>query len=189
MSKNKAHWIKSPWTIGITTVVLGFILSMVHDYFKEIQFLTSLLSILRWAVNLIWTILDFDLKVWWVIGGLLLFILIIYFILKFEKEEIPKPEFYNYREDKFKLWRWSWEWYWSNTTKEWIILNLKAHCPKCDTKMQNHTVQNFLWFECPRCDLEATETYCDNQEKIERIILDNIDRKLYDKKNTQYQTS
>ena len=53
---------------------------------------------------------------------------------------------------------------------------MKAHCPKCNTPMAQHTNHWSIRFECPRCDYRAEDEECDQPDKIERIILDNADR-------------
>ena len=177
MTEKKEHWLKSNWTISVGTAIFSLLLTMGYDYSKEKPILTTVWSILKWIGNLVWTILNFDLKVWWILGSVFLFILIAFFVSKFKKEETFKPDFYSYREGRFKRWRWTWGWEWSDGKKAWLISNLTAHCPNCDTPMIDHSSMYGLSFDCPRCEFRASDQQCDEPHKIERIILDNIDRK------------
>lgn len=170
-------WIKSPWGISIGTAIFSLLLTMGYDYSKDKPILTTVWKVIVWFWDLLLNILNFNLKVWWILVALGLFILILYIIDKFKKEEAFKPDFYSYREGKFKRWKWTWNWNWSQSKNAWIISNMKAHCPNCDTPMIEHSSIYGLSFDCPRCDFRASDNQCDEPHKIERIILDNIDRK------------
>jgi len=175
------NWIKSPWTIGIATTILGFLLSMLNDNIKDVPVLTTIGSVFNWIGHLLWTILDFDIKVWWIILAIMLLILALWIYSKLEKKEITKPEFCEYREDNFTHWKWTWNWEYSNTRSGWVVTRMEAHCPKCHTPMMNNASFG-LNYTCPRCDYSAINDQCDNPVKIERVILDNIDRRI--KKNS-----
>lgn len=174
--KNK-KWIKSPWTISIGTAIFSFLLTMVRDYFKSKPIFTTILQILKELWNFIILVLNFNIKVWWLLVGIIIIIVIICLIASFKQDKTKKPDFYNYRDGKFKFWRWSWNWQFSYSRNAWCISNLAAHCPNCDTPLiDSSNIYNGAMFECPRCDFNARDSKCDDPTKIERIILDNIER-------------
>jgi hypothetical protein len=179
----KGKWIKSPWTISIATAIFSLLLTMGYDYLKEKPILSTVLLFVKWAGKIGWSILNFDLKVWWLIIVILFFILAIYIISKFPKEPASKPDFHDFREGKFKNWKWSWEWELNNSKNAWVISNMKAHCPNCHTPMIDQSTIYELRFNCPRCDFSATDGQCDQAYKIERIILDDIERKRRESKS------
>lgn len=109
--------------------------------------------------------------------GVIVIIAIIYFTVKLKQEEIVKPDFCNYRNDKFKFWRWSWDWEFDYFENTWHVTNLTAHCPNCDTPLIDCSMGYGASFECPRCDFKSTDSQCDVPFKVERIILDNVQRK------------
>ena len=183
MTKIKEHWTKSAWTISIGTAIFSLLLTMVYDYLKEKPVLTTIWIIAKYFVNLFCIILDFNIKVWWIIVAVILFVVIVFLIGKLKKEHTLKPDFYNYREGKFKKWRWTWGWKFDISKNVWLISDLIAHCPNCDTPMINNSSRYELSFDCPRCDFEAIDYQCDEPHKIERIIIDNINRKEIDKKS------
>jgi len=183
MTRNKEDRRKSPWTISIGTAIFSLLLTMGYDYLKEKPILTTIWTIFKWIGNFVWSVLDFDVKFWWIIVVIGLFILIIKIIYKFKTEEAFKPDFYNYRTDKFKRWTWTWDWKFDAIRKAWIIEDLQASCPKCETPMINNSNRYGLDFDCPRCDFNASDSQCDEPHKIKRIILDNIDRIKAEKKN------
>lgn len=134
--------------------------------------------------DIVLKILNFELKIWWLIIVIVLFILVIVAIDKFKNEEAFNPDFCSYKEDILKKWRWSWNWKFDNRKNAWIITEMKAHCPKCATPMIEYSNPYDLIFDCPRCEFKASNEECDVPHKIERIILDNIDRKEAEKKKT-----
>jgi hypothetical protein len=97
-----------------------------------------------------------------------------------EKELVENdslPEFHQYTSDKFKFWKWSWEWRFGQRENAWIVNNLRAHCPNCDTTMIESHTSFGPHFECPRCEFRANEFKCDKRDKVERVIIDNIERR------------
>jgi hypothetical protein len=109
------------------------------------------------------------------------FVMYLDIVDKFKQEETFKPDFYNYSEGQFKNWRWTWNWNWSQSQKAWIIDNLQARCPNCDTPMIDYSSIHGLYFECPRCNYKARDSQCEEPHKIERIILDDIERQRKNK--------
>ena len=98
-------WITQDWAKGsILCAILGILFTMGYDYFKNKPLLSTIWQIVKGTWNFIISALTFNLKVWWLIVG----IVIIYLVAKFKQETIPTPDFYNYREDKLKQWRWTW---------------------------------------------------------------------------------
>ena len=177
MNKNKEHWIKSSWAISIGTAIFSLLLTIAYDYFKEKPVLSTIWAIIRWIKNLTWNFLNFDLKIWWIIVAFILLTFIIKIINNSKIKETSTHKFHDYREGKFKKWRWTWSWRLNNIRKAWIISDMKAHCPNCDTAMIDYSSTYYLEFGCPRCDFKAHDSQCDEPQKIERIILDDIDRK------------
>tara|TARA_R110001606_G_scaffold61718_1_gene144115 strand:+ start:140 stop:682 length:543 start_codon:yes stop_codon:yes gene_type:complete len=176
------NWIKSSWGISIGTAIFSLLLTMGYDYSKDKPILSTVWNILIWIWDFILTILNFNLKVWWIIGAIIIFILILYVIDKFKKKESFKPDFYSYRKDKVKRWKWTWIWKWKDSKNAWVISDFKAHCPNCDTPMIDNSNNIYgLSFECPRCNYQASGDNCDDPFKIEHLILDNIDRKRKEK--------
>jgi len=174
------NWITQDWAKGaILCATLGILFTMGYDYFKNKPMLSTIWQIVKGFWNFIISALTFNLKVWWLIT-LIVIIVIIYKIANFKPEEAFRPDFCNYREGRFKQWRWSWNWKWSNSERAWGISDLTAHCPTCDTPLIKYTsFYDELKFDCPRCDFRANDVECEEPHKIERIVMDNIDRKNF----------
>lgn len=171
--KYEENIINSPWAVGLGTTLFGFLLSLANDYFKKTPFLTTVNNLFKKITHFIIFILNFKVKFWIILAIILLLILIVFIISKNSNEAKPEyPSFYNYKEDQLKGFKWSWSW--SKSTRGWCIKNLKPHCPKCDTPMRIDYY--FSSGECPRCDYYASRL--SSNEKIERIIIDNINRNI-----------
>ncbi|MDP4092551.1 MAG: hypothetical protein Q8920_04250 [Bacillota bacterium] len=174
----KGKWVKSPWTISIGTAILSFILTIIYDYSKNKPIADTFGKVLKFILNIIIYVLNIKLKVWWLLIAL---ISIIYLIMRFQHGEDDRPEFYNYREDILKKWKWTWSWRWSNYENAWLITDLEAHCPNCETSLIQSSSIYGIRFDCPRCNFRANEDNCEQPYVIEAIILDNIKRKKRDK--------
>ena len=161
----------SPWTISIGSTILGVLLTISLDYLKKEPILTTVLAILKWIGTLIWTILSYNIKVWWLIIAIVIFFIANIINKEFKKDVTSKPNFCNYRKDVFKNWKWSWDWNSSNSENAWVIKNLKAHCPKCDTPMIGNILFHKVEYTCPRCDFTTNyDILSEDPYKIERII-------------------
>ena len=57
-------FLKSPWTIGISTTLLGFILTVGYDLIKGKQVFTTIGKFFSLLWSWIITFLTLDLKVW-----------------------------------------------------------------------------------------------------------------------------
>lgn len=168
-------FLKSPWTISIAPALLSFLLTIIYDLIKGKRILSTVGSILAVIWNAVVTFLTFNLKVWWVIVGIVVILFVLYVIARVsEKNVIQKPDFTSYTEDRFRTWKWSWIWE-QNYEHKWHAANLSAHCPKCDTPMLHDRDEDI--FQCPRCKFQS---HYDNHEKsyeVEAVIIDNLNRK------------
>jgi len=172
--KNK-HWYSSAWTM-IGGPTFGFLLTISRDYLKDKPILTTLVSIFSAIWNFLYSLLNFDLKVWWILIAILLFVGVIYLIQRFQNEEINEPEFLKYKEDKFKSWTWTWEWNWNERNQRWMIVELQPNCPTCGTTlMENSTIYDTI-YECPRGDFKTGRHGSPTEDKrnIEALIIDKI---------------
>ena len=171
-------FFKSPWVIGIgTTVVGGVILSIVLDLIKEVSILSTLGTVIKTVWGWIISFLTFELKVWWVLLGIVVIIIVLLVISKVaDSKEETLPKFLSYKEDKFDSWKWTWDWGFNRYDYKWHIKDLKAHCPKCDTPMFHDAHDTN--FQCPRCSYKTDyRTKFKRRREVEAIIIDNLNRR------------
>lgn len=169
MTSNKP----SEYKIAIFSAFIGIVFTAIYDFIKDKPILSSFFSICQW----IWTnIFEFKIKIWL----LLLFLTTIYLIKRFYnyKTKTPnKADWLNYEEDTIDGIKWKWIWYKNPMSGNWTISDLKIVCNKCETSMDMNESYPYDYAECPRCD-NRKERYRSLQ-KIEAIIIDNVQRGLY----------
>ncbi len=179
MSKNETKWYKNNWTIGlVTSAILPTILSIIVDLFKFKQPLTTFGEIWNWLWNNIWYLLNYEVKIWWLLT-LGIFYLIVKKTLKgFLKPKTEEPEFITYKRDKFIELPWEWDYKISNYVYE--VVNLRPFCPECDTALYVEEGHYGYDASCPH-DVNHLEKSIDPKEyeKIKIIIYDNIKKKKY----------
>lgn len=169
-------FLNSPWTISIGTTFFGVILTVIIDFIKGKQILSTISFLLLKLWDAIITILCFDLKLWWIIMGIGVILLILFLVSKVKPEKNPlKPDFISYNNDKFSNYKWSWNWEFSTSKKKWHVSNLVPHCPNCDTPMLSDTYE--ITFQCPRCKFKSLYNEHEKSYEVEAIIIDNLNRK------------
>jgi hypothetical protein len=173
-------WIMSPWTISIVTTIFGVLLTILYDFLKDKPILTTIIFIFITIRDSILFVLNINLRLWWIILLIIIILVLLYF-KKINKIEPIPPDYTSYRSDKFKKWEWSWNWRYDNSKNIWVINDLTAYCPNCGTPLSIYYdyIQNIA--ECPRCEYKVYGNECEDPEKIEKIIIDNVKRKINNK--------
>ena len=174
MSEQSKKWYYNPWILTLGGGIFSLICTIVYDSIKSKPILTTVAAFFTWFWNLIISVLTFNIQVWWILVVLFLIVIYAYFRKPTEHIAPKEPDFFRYKSDKFKYWKWSWEY--RKSGNQWSIINLEAHCPKCDTPMLNHSSAFTPSYTCPRCDFSAFNRRCDSPEKVEAVIIDNINR-------------
>ncbi len=130
-------FLKSPWTVGIGTgVISGIILTVICDLIKDISVLSTLQTILKFLWSCIVNILNFNIKVWWILIAIAVIFVALLIIAKIydTKLENNSKSFLSYTSDY--LVGYSWEWTWK---KDWDgkygVENLHPVCTKCKTPL------------------------------------------------------
>ncbi|PKA06430.1 hypothetical protein [Leptospira harrisiae] len=175
----KEHWIKSPWTIGISTTLFGFLLTVGNDLYKKRELFSTVYLLCERIVNFCISILQYEIKIWIVLLSVIIILIFIFIYIVFKQPINDLPSFLNYKCDTLRDWKWSWRWFYIESTNQWKIIELVPHCPKCDTTMLIVSHFTGLTFTCPRCDYRFNDL--DNTKdliKIESVILDNIKRRM-----------
>lgn len=177
---NHKNWIKSPWTIALGTTIVGSLVSFVLDFAKDKPIFSTIGGSFVWLWNVIVVFLNLNIRVWWLILGVIVLILIIYIVAVLKKpKQSLLPDFIDYTEGVFKKFKWSWKWRFNQFSMQWEVSNLDAHCPECSTKLMDD-ISNEP-YRCPRCNF-ISRYHTEYRNEIERLIIDNIDKGNYPKK-------
>ncbi|MBQ7784824.1 MAG: hypothetical protein IJ381_01560 [Clostridia bacterium] len=172
-------FLNNPWVVTVGSSVIFAGLTAVYDYAQKRKVFTTLWWLLSSAFKWVIKILNVELRFWWVLVFAAVIALGVYLISHSKGPELPKiPEFIEYTEEMYGGWKWEWDWE-KNYEGKWDAVNLRAHCPKCDTPMRHNARETE--FRCPRC---GKHTFL-NQRMISKdvrvVILDNVNRKYFKK--------
>lgn len=176
--KKFVNWLKSPLGIGVETTILGFLLTVSYDFLKNKPVLNTITTILTAIWQFALNILNFELKVWWVLLCIIVLLAIFYVIVKIS--DFRKPDFIKYIKDSINGWHWEWRWE-KNYYGKYSIEDLHPVCPKCDTPLvekYDHQYDEYNNFHsCLRCNY-TTDKRLPDFNHIKVIICDNIKRNL-----------
>lgn len=164
--------------IAIFSAFAGIVFTAIYDLIKSKPILSTFWKGIIW----IWkNIFEFELKVWQIILVVLLLMFILYLLSK-RKNKSPEIQFdwRDYTKDTIHNITWSWFWEKNPLYGKWNIKDLRPLCDSCGTKMKLEDSYNRDKFaECPRCGNVYTKQK--DLEKIEAIIIDNVQRDIFPK--------
>ena len=73
-------WIKSQWTNIVLPPLFSLFLTIIYDIFKQNPFLSTIIEVVKWVSNKIILILNYEIKVWWILCAILAIVIVIVFI-------------------------------------------------------------------------------------------------------------
>lgn len=178
-------FIKSAWGVGIGTTLLGFILTVIYDLVKSKPILSTIWNIIKAIWNFIIMVLNLELKLWWILLGIIVLILILLVIVKIDdvkNADASNVSFLNYKSDTIQGWKWEWSWK-KNYNGQYEIDNLYPVCDSCGTMLASkHDYQNTLY--CVRCGKTYNGMALPNETHIKIYISDTARRGLIPNNNT-----
>jgi len=171
----------SKWITSIGgTILLGLATSFIYDWIKEKPILTTVSSIFTSIWKFLIQILRAELKVWWVVLALTLYLVGKKIMSDYRRSITPElPEKYkSYVRESFTNWNWKWVWKWDGNRKEWDIKNLWPYCKKCDIELLNKSDLLYHVWQCPRCckSYEYNNRETDDYDSVKAVIKNNIAR-------------
>jgi hypothetical protein len=171
------NFLSTPWGISIGTTVFGVLFTLFVDYIRSKPGLSTLKMIVSSVCTFFVSILNYKLKLWWVIIAIVVTLITFYLILRISEGKVDSPTYTKYKSDTFKVWKWSWEWKQSSYDKRWQVSNLTAYCPKCGhSLLQSYDLLYGYSFQCPMCNFYSRDETEEHPVKIERIIIDRVQR-------------
>ena len=168
----------NPWIVGVGSIILAAIIRYVVPLEKLSNAIEKLFSVSR---NCILGFLNYELKVCWILAGIIALLFILCLITYFSKKQsIPKAEFLNYKSDTILNYKWKWTW--KKTPNGYYLDNLHPICSICNTTLTTRMgMYGFKHYFCLRCDKEFQQPIPDLSE-VAILIEDNIKRMLEEKK-------
>ncbi len=174
-------FLKNPWTISMGSVFFGFLLTVLYDLIKGKNIFSTVGGILSNVITFLLSVMNFRLKVWWVLIGLIVVFLILCLIARYNESktiqaEQEKPPFFKYTKDQIKGWNWEWRWY-KNLYGQYDIEDLHPVCSSCGTPLvRSDNIEYNL--ECMRCNKKYSE-YLPDMDNIKIYIRDSAKRGIY----------
>lgn len=171
-------FMKNPWVLAIgSTVIGGVLLSFVLDWINGVDWTTTIKIVIQFIANTIIAFLNFELKVWWLLIAVALFVLVLFVIAKYydAKSKNEKPSFLNYTKDSVLGYTWEWE-YSKGYDGKYTIKNLHPVCSKCGMILKQGGVYG-LQMECLRCN--KTQQWKDSLRDDARILIEDNIKKNY----------
>jgi hypothetical protein len=171
---------------GIVLPVVTFIIgSFLYDWFKQIPFASSILSICDWLLS----VLNFRIQLWIIIILFISFIIATRFLIKANYTPMsestndyqPVPLFLNYKEDLFGVDKSKWRWDYGQRHGKYAVENVRPICKICngDLALDTYTHQSGY---CSRCNLEGNSADSFVNENINDVRVE-IYRRIKEKYN------
>ncbi len=183
MKDSKAKkFFMNPWTIGIGVAIFSFLLTIIGDVVKGEKILSTFVAIIKWIWNVLFSFLTFDLKVWWVLIGIILLILGLWIYSKIldAKDSVSKqPIFLEYTQDYLLGFKWEWSWE-KDYGGKYSVENLQPICTECDTPLR-YDLTGYYGLKCLRCD-KVYSGSIPQEDDVKTLIYDNVKKKYFKRK-------
>ena len=179
MRKDKIKkFLMNPWTIGISTTILGVIGTAINDVINKQAIFTTIKTFFVKVWDLIIKFLNLEIKMWVILIVVIALILILWIISRIitAKEKNEEPEFIKYTQDELlgHIWKWTWG---KNYNGQYEIRDLQPICSKCETPLIPES--NFRpLLKCLRCN-EYIEWDARKLEQVKVLISDNANKGQY----------
>ncbi|MFB0831511.1 hypothetical protein ACEU2D_18150 [Brevibacillus laterosporus] len=118
----------------LATIIGTAIVTPVVAYINTIKWTEALGLMWSTVINWITLMLNFEIKLWWILVTILVFALIIYLVYKFSSSS-TEPDFYNYRTDIIDGISWQWIWNYDLYQGKHGIFNLHPICNHCKSEL------------------------------------------------------
>lgn len=180
--KNKLKkFFMNPWTVTIGGgLILSVILSVINDFVKKEQVFSTINTILSTICKVLLEILNYRIKVWWLLVGIIILILIIFIFVRYldyTHRNSIEPEFLEYTQDIILGYTWKWNWQ-KDIYGKYYIENLCPICSQCHTPLIEELIGYGIHYKCLRCNREYYENMPDF-DNVKMMIADNVRRKYF----------
>lgn len=162
----KDKWKKffmNPWTIAIGSSLIILAISVINDLINKKQIFSTFMTVYRKSCNIIIAILNYRIRVWWLLLGMIILFLLFALYIKYIELTTKKqnePDFLEYMQDVILGYEWRWTWEKNYYGKYYV----DALCPIC-----------------LRCEEEYSRPFPD-LEYVKMLISDNVRRRYFQDK-------
>ena len=181
MGNKLKKFFMNSWTVTIGGgLILSVIISVINDFVKKDQVFSTINTILSAICKVLLGILNYKIKVWWLLVGIIILILIIFIFVKYldHNHRISiEPEFLEYTQDIILGYKWKWNWQ-KDIYGKYCIEGLCPICSQCGTPLIEELRGYGIHYKCLRCNREYYENM-PNFDHVKIMITDNVRRKYF----------
>lgn len=165
------------WTVTVGGgLILSFIISVINDFVNKEQVFSTIDTILSSIYKVLLVILNYKIKMWWLLLGIIVLILILMKYLNYTYTTSIKLEFLEYTQDIILGYKWKWKWQ-KDIYGKYSIASLYPICSQCDTPLVED-LDRYSIHKCLRCKKEYYENMPDF-DHVKMMISDNVRRKYF----------
>lgn len=177
MKKTKSKFWNNPWVVSIVSGLFVLLITIIVDLITA----EMIFSTIKNAISAVWSaileLLNFNLKVWWVILSIVIITFGLFIFIKHKNAKMSPPDFLQYTKDSILGFTWKWRWG-KNYYGKYEIEELHPICPQCDTPLvQEHSGYGFI-YRCLRCGKKIHNEYPEI-DNVKMLIADNVRRKYF----------
>lgn len=179
----KRKWKKimmNPWTVAIGSGLVLSLISVVNDLINKKQVFSTISTIFTKIWNMFIAILNYRIKLWWLLVGIIILILILVIFLQYWDYKTAKSDiidFTEYVQDEILEYKWRWTWR-KNIYGKYCIENLHPICSRCNTPLVEDYCGYGGKYKCLRCNMGYSKPMPD-VEHVKMLITDNVRGKYF----------
>ena len=172
--------IMNPWTVSVGSGLVVLLVTVVIDIFTAEKIFSTIKKILVAVWTFLLTLLNFEIKVWWLLIGIAVLIFALWFWVKHldSKQSAPTaPAFLEYTKDTILGYKWKWTWE-KDYLGKYRIEQLHPICSKCDTPLVDSVTGYGGRYTCLRCN-NGTNKPMPDFNNVKMMISDNVRRRYF----------
>ncbi len=180
MKKKTKSFLMNPWVVTTGSGLIILLVTIIIDVINATKIFSTIGNLFAYIWKAIIIFMNFELKVWWLLIGIILIFLILYLWAKYidyQQAMLNKPEFIEYTQDTILHYKWKWTWR-KDSYGIYYISTIYPICPYCDTPLSDSTRDDWGEYTCLRCN-KRTTTPIPNIEDVKMLISDNIRRRYH----------
>lgn len=143
-------------------------------YVKSLNLIDAFVVVYNSVISGIAAFLTFEIKLWWLLTGIAVLVLVIYVDSKFPSKHV-QDNFRKYTSDTIDGIKWQWRWYFNSFYQQNMITNLRSLCIHCHAEL----VEKYDYYnhrlECVIC---GSKKHVDNLEDFKHKIEIEINRRV-----------
>lgn len=178
--KNAGVFLRNPWTIGIASPVVAYLItSVIASIASHKGIFSSFWTVAKWIGRVLSFLIFLRIPLWIILLGIVL-VVVISRLLAFVHEQ-TKP-WRSYKIDYFRDWLFIWDY-----TKDGFISSIQTICSNCRCVLSTRYPSfddNADYLYCPNCGANYKSISTQDLNDVEKIIVSRIRSGEY--KNSRY---